>query len=310
MPNGNAGLEPSSAGVFLRTHRRPFAFLGVFTSRRKRRSSSLTRPIIASWNVRPMGKPFERSPEGTSTMVEAGKGRRLHQLNRPTYIAIGTDQAVCVSDSMNDRVVKWEKGADKGIVEAGGHGKGKDLTQMYCPAGLVIDRAGTIYVADQWNERVMRWPTGATRGDVIAGDKYVAGCAAHELNGPEGIVFDREGNLYVADSHNHRVQCFAKDKDWFWLQRSMQNKLNKSRYLYCLREFRTSSLSIAISHDQAMGCQCLQASRWSSLVEGEELQSSPRSVISGVHMFLPQISCRLLWSRFSSRKEAWYRNAE
>jgi sugar lactone lactonase YvrE len=153
------------------------------------------------------------SERGTVVAGGYGQGRRLHQLNRPTYIAVGADQSVYVSDSLNDRVVKWEKGAEKGIVVAGGCGKGKGLNQLYSPSGLIVDRSGTIYVADHCNDRVMRWRAGATRGEVIAGDKYVAGCSAHELNGPQGIAFDRNGNLYVADSHNHRVQCFPIQKD-------------------------------------------------------------------------------------------------
>lgn len=137
-----------------------------------------------------------------------GQGCRLRHLNHPTYICIGPDEALYVSDSWNDRVVKWEKEATEGILVAGGHGKGQDRTQLYYPAGLIVDRFGTIYVADHNNHRVMRWYKDASYGSIIAGDRYLSGDSSDKLNGPEGIAFDQYGNLYVADSNNHRIQRF------------------------------------------------------------------------------------------------------
>lgn len=35
--------------------------------------------------------------------------------------------------------------------------------------------------------------------------------SGNELNGPTGITMDAEGNIYVADTQNHRIQIFAED---------------------------------------------------------------------------------------------------
>ena len=37
------------------------------------------------------------------------------------------------------------------------------------------------------------------------------GCAPGQLDGPSGIAFDADDNLYVVESRNHRVQKFTKD---------------------------------------------------------------------------------------------------
>ncbi|CAF3270294.1 unnamed protein product [Rotaria socialis] len=148
------------------------------------------------------------NPLGKVVAGGNGQGSRLNQLNNPTYIFVGPDQAVYVSDSWNDRVVKWDRGATQGIVVAGGQGKGKGKTQLYHPTGLIVDQVGTLYVADYRNNRVMRWYRDASHGNIIVGSIFLAGNKANELSGPEGLAFDHDGNLYVSDSNNHRIQRF------------------------------------------------------------------------------------------------------
>ena len=130
-------------------------------------------------------------------MVAGGNGHGdcLNQLNAPTYIFVDRDRSVYVSDYYNDRVMKWMEGAKEGILVAGGHDQGDALTQLSRPQGVIVDQLGTVYVADSYNHRVMRWREGETKGKVIAGDKYRGGSSANELNGPEGIAFDRDSNL-------------------------------------------------------------------------------------------------------------------
>ena len=75
------------------------------------------------------------------------KASQLNQLNCPTYLFVDEEQAVYVSDRYNHRVMKWNKGANQGIVVAGGQGEGSALTQLSYPQGLFVDTSSAIYVA-------------------------------------------------------------------------------------------------------------------------------------------------------------------
>lgn len=151
-------------------------------------------------------KPGEK--RGTVVAGGNGAGRRLNQLNHPTYICIGKEQSIYISDSLNDRVMRWDEDAKAGVIVAGGRGKGKCLDQLDYPTGVFVDSMSTVYVADSHNGRVMRWHEDASHGDIIAGCRFLIGDGPQELNGPEGIAVDKNNNLYVADSNNHRVQRF------------------------------------------------------------------------------------------------------
>ena len=51
---------------------------------------------------------------------------------------------------------------------------------------------------------------GATEGIVVVGE-HGQGVRLDQLNGPAGLSFDRQSNLYVVDSGNDRIQKFEID---------------------------------------------------------------------------------------------------
>ncbi|CAF3561720.1 unnamed protein product [Rotaria socialis] len=146
---------------------------------------------------------------GTLVAGGNGEGNGLNQLNVPRYLFVDRDHSVYVSDWNNHRVMKWVEGAKEGIVVAGRQGYESALTQLSHPNGLFVDTFGTLYVADQGNHRVMRWTQGGKKqGTVIVGGNGW-GAGKDQFIYPDGLSFDRHGNLYVADRDNHRVQRFS-----------------------------------------------------------------------------------------------------
>lgn len=56
----------------------------------------------------------------------------------------------------------------------------------------------------------MKWTNNyAAGGECIVGCSMVAGNGRMQLDSPRDLKFDVEGNLYVSDQGNHRVQKFA-----------------------------------------------------------------------------------------------------
>jgi hypothetical protein len=69
---------------------------------------------------------------------------------------------------------------------------------------------GTVYVGDYGNQ-ITRWLKGSVSGSVLIGEQG-EGNGTAQLSEPIDLVFDRQGNLYVVDRQNSRIQMFAIDK--------------------------------------------------------------------------------------------------
>ena len=83
------------------------------------------------------------------------------------------------------------------------------------PTGVAVDAAGNIYIADRHNHRVRKVDTSGTistfagtgvgtRDYGFSGDGGPADRAL--LAFPEGVVVDAVGNVYIADTDNHRIR--------------------------------------------------------------------------------------------------------
>lgn len=76
------------------------------------------------------------------------------------------------------------------------------------PTGLFVAADGHMYVCDTSNHRVLRYDStftidGQFPGSI--GSLPGAGSDNAHLNGPQGISVDGSGNIFVADTNNHRV---------------------------------------------------------------------------------------------------------
>lgn len=84
------------------------------------------------------------------------------------------------------------------------------------PAGLAADGAGNVYVADRNAQQVLKVaadgqvsPVAGTRRSGFSGDGGPA--TAAQLRDPTALALDARGNLYIADTGNHRIRRVAPD---------------------------------------------------------------------------------------------------
>jgi DNA-binding beta-propeller fold protein YncE len=88
----------------------------------------------------------------------------------------------------------------------------KTAAQFYWPEGLALDAAGGIlYVSDTQNYTIRKVVIASGDVSTLAGTAGVFGAvddvgAAARFFYPRGIVYDKKGSLYVADSENGAIR--------------------------------------------------------------------------------------------------------
>jgi len=92
---------------------------------------------------------------------------------------------------------------------SGDNGSAKSAV-LDSPAGVAVDAAGNIYIADTHNNRIRKVTSGTITtmaGTGAAGFSGDGGAAASAvLNLPTAVAVDGAGNLYIADTNNHRIR--------------------------------------------------------------------------------------------------------
>lgn len=83
--------------------------------------------------------------------------------------------------------------------------------QFYNPRGIVLDNSGNLYVADSGNHKIRKiTPAGVVTTIAGSTNGYADGTgSAAQFSFPFGLTMDKVGNLYVADTNNHKIRKIA-----------------------------------------------------------------------------------------------------
>jgi len=141
------------------------------------------------------------------------------QLNLPIALALDASNNLYLADTGNHRIRKIT--ATTGIITTiagtgtqGFSGDSGPATSaaIDSPTGLALDASNNLYIADTHNHRIRKII--ATTGIIttiagigapgFSGDTSAANTATLAL--PHGITIDPAGNLYLADTQNHRIR--------------------------------------------------------------------------------------------------------
>ncbi|MCF6130751.1 T9SS type A sorting domain-containing protein [Flavobacterium wongokense] len=145
--------------------------------------------------------------------LENGQSGTMAMFNSPVAVAVTSSGITYVIDDFNSCI---RKVTANGIVSTfvgnvgTGYADGTGTAAYFNnPKGMCLDASGNIYVADTFNNRIRKiTPSGVVT--TIAGDGTVGyldgqGTAA-KFNNPYGLTVDTAGNIYVADTKNHRIR--------------------------------------------------------------------------------------------------------
>ena len=158
---------------------------------------------------------------GTWPSGYSGDGGPAAKAQFGTSLRVTVDRtgSVYIADRDNDRIRKVDaNGIISTFAGSGDIGDGGPATaaQLRTPFGVAVDGTGNIYVADRDDNRIRKVDADGVistfAGTQMLGDRGDFGPAIEaQLHSPRDATVDTAGNVYIADSRNHRIRKVGAD---------------------------------------------------------------------------------------------------
>lgn len=155
---------------------------------------------------------------GVSGSAGDGGDATAANLNKPISVCVDTAFNIYFADENNHRVRKVTHStgfistiAGTGTAGYNGDGIAATTARLHFPSGVGVDLAGNVYISDRTNQRLRKINTQGIISTIAgtgsigsSGDGGVATSA--QLNYPRELFSDGSGNIYFADTDNHRIR--------------------------------------------------------------------------------------------------------
>jgi sugar lactone lactonase YvrE len=151
-----------------------------------------------------------------------GQPARQAGLTGPSGLALDAEGNLYIADTFCGRVRRVD--AATGLISTvAGDGTGyryqgvpnEFSTGLARPASIALAADGTLYITDSDNHLIRKWNPRSKIITAVAGNGAAqftgdgGPAAAASLNYPFGVALDQSGNLYIADTFNHRIRMIA-----------------------------------------------------------------------------------------------------
>ncbi|HEY1986261.1 MAG TPA: Ig-like domain repeat protein [Terracidiphilus sp.] len=156
---------------------------------------------------------------GAYEQVDDGQLAINADLNLPSSLVLDGAGNMYIADSGHHRIRKVD--AATGLIStvvgngnalySGDNGAAVNAT-LNTPSGIAIDGAGNLYIADTGNNVVRKVAASTGKITTFAGNINATAlgdggpATSANLNQPQGVTVDPAGNLFIADTNNHRIR--------------------------------------------------------------------------------------------------------
>ena len=137
------------------------------------------------------------------------------KFSNPSGTAVDSSGTVYVADSANHVIRKITSAGVVTTFAGDGLSGSKDGTgsgaQFNTPSAIVINSSGTLFVSDSGNHCIRKITSAGVVSTFAGGSSgFADGIGSNaQFNSPQGIVVDSLGNVFVADSGNHRIRSIT-----------------------------------------------------------------------------------------------------
>jgi DNA-binding beta-propeller fold protein YncE len=150
--------------------------------------------------------------DGEFLLAFGESGSETGQFSLPVGVEVDSQGNIYVADLLNNRIQVFNAAGDF-LSEIGEEGEGDG--QFRFPVDIAISE-NNLYATDNSNHRVQQFDlegnfvrAWGSACKLSQSDQCLQSNGAGEFQRPFGIAVDINGNVYVADQSNHRIQIFS-----------------------------------------------------------------------------------------------------